>query len=66
MSLTMPLPEPEILAQRDPLIRDLQAIVKPGNVIHLPRELALSACFALPWLASAALFRWSARQARAG
>ncbi len=47
MSLTMPLPEPEILAQRDPLIRDLQAIVKPGNVIHLPRELAPYECDAL-------------------
>lgn len=29
-------------------------------------ELGLSACFALPWFASAALFRWSARSVRAG
>ena len=47
-------------------IAQLVAVGVGASMGYLPRELALSACFALPWLASAALFRWSARQARAG
>ena len=47
MSLTMPLPEPEILAARDDIVARLQAIVRPGNVIHLERELKPWECDAL-------------------
>ena len=47
MSLTMPVPEPEILAQRAALIADLERIVRPGNVIHLERELVPYECDAL-------------------
>lgn len=47
-------------------IAQLVAVGVGASMGYLPRELVLSACFALPWFASAALFRWSARQARAG
>ncbi|MER2605135.1 MAG: FAD-linked oxidase C-terminal domain-containing protein [Siculibacillus sp.] len=47
MSLQMPLPEPHIMAARADIVARLQAIVRPGNVIHLPRELAAYECDAL-------------------
>jgi len=47
MSLQMPAPEPEIMAARDDIVARLQAIVKPGNVIHLERELVPYECDAL-------------------
>jgi glycolate oxidase len=47
MSLLMPLPEPQILDKRDDIVARLQAIVRPGNVIHLPRELSAYECDAL-------------------
>ncbi len=47
MSLTMPLPEPEILAARDDIVARLQAILKPESVIHLDRELTPWECDAL-------------------
>ena len=47
MSLLMPLPEPEILEKRDDIVSRLQAIVRPGNVIHLDRELSAYECDAL-------------------
>ena len=47
MSLLMPLPEPAILAKRGDIVARLREIVRPGNVIHLERELSAYECDAL-------------------